>query len=274
MAEENYFSDLTVSNVMDRVFRGNHVHELRTYSRDRFSLEMIAEGEVILHQEGRDILLRSPVIFCTGGECAFYCFKSSPRRSPYRHLWMDFSGERGKRIRNSFRKMFPAGFVTLTPAGAKAILPIFTAVKELYEHHEAFSNSSMVVKIEELIYLILADHEEKEKEKDIFSLHKLYERIGLDPFCKYEVKELAASRNISPVYFRKLFRKLFGISIGKYVLQKQMEHSALLLLSGDYRVGELAEKCGFSSVAAFSRAFHNTFGCSPAAFRKRTAEQS
>ena len=273
MTDENYFSDLCVSNVKDRVFPGNHIHELRTFSRELFSLEMIAEGEVILHQEEGDVLLRSPVIFCTGGENSFYYFKSSPRKSPYRHLWIDFSGERGKRICKSFRKMFPDGFVALTPAGAKAVLPFFTAIKDLYEHSGAFSNSSMVLKIEELIYLILADHEGKEKEKDIFSLHKLYEKIGLDPFCKYEVNDLARSRNISPVYLRKLFRKLFGISIGKYVLQKQMEHSALLLLSGDYRVGELAEKCGFSSVAAFSRAFHNIFGCSPAAFRKRTGKR-
>ena len=272
--EENYFSDLSISNVADMVFPGDHVHELRTFSSDLFSLEMIAEGEVILHQEEGEILLRAPVVFCTGGENSFYYFKSTVQKSPYRHLWIDFSGERGKRIRDSFRKMFPAGFIELTPGVAEAVLPLFAAIKEQYERSGLFSSSFLVVKMEELIYFILAGQEEKGrgKEKDEFSLHKLCEMIELAPFRNYDVNMLARSRNISPVYLRKLFRRLFGISIGKYILQKQMERSALLLLSGEYRIGELAEKCAFSSVSAFSRAFRNTFGCSPASFRKKTEQ--
>ena len=88
-------------------------------------------------------------------------------------------------------------------------------------------------------------------------------------FEKYDSGEIAASKGISEVYFRALFRQSCGIPFSKFLYQTRLECSKELILSGKLRIKEIAELCGFSCVGSFSNAFSAGFGISPRAYRKQ-----
>ena len=82
-------------------------------------------------------------------------------------------------------------------------------------------------------------------------------------------RELAEQANISEVYFRKLFKKSYGISPKQYVLELRIRHAKTLLSENASSVTAIAEACGFSSVYHFCRAFKETTGQTPREWSKK-----
>ncbi len=76
-------------------------------------------------------------------------------------------------------------------------------------------------------------------------------------------KDLAALCNISVVYFRKLFERLYGVSPIKYLRMLRIEKAKELLVSDYLSISDIASMTGFNTIFTFSRAFKNEVGLSP-----------
>lgn len=74
--------------------------------------------------------------------------------------------------------------------------------------------------------------------------------------------------NICYTYFKQLFLKQFGMTPIKYVTALRMKRGAELLQSGQYRVSEVAQLCGYESLYYFSRKFKAVYGVPPSAYRQ------
>lgn len=83
-------------------------------------------------------------------------------------------------------------------------------------------------------------------------------------------KAIADSAGVSEVYFRKLFTSVYGISPKQYIINIRIRRAKQLLAEGTYTIGEISEKCGFSSAYYFSKAFHSYTGMSPTQFMNET----
>lgn len=68
--------------------------------------------------------------------------------------------------------------------------------------------------------------------------------------------------------FKRDFQKYYKQPPGKWLLQKRLEYSAVLLKNPALNVSQVALDCGFEDLSHFSRAFKSRFGTSPASFRK------
>lgn len=77
------------------------------------------------------------------------------------------------------------------------------------------------------------------------------------------IGNIAEMCNISPEYFRKLFKEEFGISPQKAINNKRIEKSCKLLQSGYYTVKEVAEYSGFADVKSFSTFFKKNIKATP-----------
>jgi AraC-like DNA-binding protein len=84
---------------------------------------------------------------------------------------------------------------------------------------------------------------------------------------KLTVKTLAQTANINPVYCGALFKRLEGRSISSFINSVRINKAAALLETGEYNVGEVAEKTGFSDVYYFSNTFKRLMGVSPNAYK-------
>lgn len=82
-------------------------------------------------------------------------------------------------------------------------------------------------------------------------------------------KELASVAAYSEQHFHRLFKSVVGESIHQYIRRTRMEFAAnQLMFDPDASVMDVANKCGFSSVSSFSRAFKSTFHVAPGEWRR------
>ncbi len=83
------------------------------------------------------------------------------------------------------------------------------------------------------------------------------------------VAALARECSVSEVYFRRLFRRKFGLSPLDMLLGMRFECAKELLSSGYYSIKQAALMSGFCDVKYFRVAFKKRFGETPSDFCKR-----
>lgn len=82
------------------------------------------------------------------------------------------------------------------------------------------------------------------------------------------IKELARALGISQSHLRARFRASCNVSLGRHLRRLRLERACGLLRLTPDRITEVAEKCGFTSIYTFSRAFTAAFGKSPMDYRR------
>jgi len=92
--------------------------------------------------------------------------------------------------------------------------------------------------------------------------------IHRDPAQNWSVASLARVAAMSRSAFAAQFRKLLGESPMQYVVRWRMQLAVTFLEEGKVSVGEVAERLGYGSEAAFSRAFKRVVGRPPGAVRR------
>ncbi|MEQ1770707.1 MAG: AraC family transcriptional regulator [Devosia sp.] len=88
-----------------------------------------------------------------------------------------------------------------------------------------------------------------------------------DPVRDWKVDELAREAATSRSVLGERFRAILGQSPIHYLVEWRMQVAAGLLRSTELKLAEIAERSGYGSEAAFSRAFHRHVGASPAQWR-------
>lgn len=88
-----------------------------------------------------------------------------------------------------------------------------------------------------------------------------------DPTLK--VGDLARRCDMSPKYFRTVFRRLYNTSPSRYLIDRRLQTAAKLLTESNLRIGEIAAQTGFADVYYFSKLFKSRFACAPGEYRKR-----
>lgn len=83
------------------------------------------------------------------------------------------------------------------------------------------------------------------------------------------IGEAAAQSYLSEVSFRKCFRKSYGLSPKKYVINARIKHAAALIESGYYSLQEVSRLSGFTDYKYFSTVFSRIMGVCPSAYRYR-----
>ena len=79
---------------------------------------------------------------------------------------------------------------------------------------------------------------------------------------------IAEVAGMNPFYFARAFRRHFGESPHRYVLQRRIDLAKRLLRECDAPLVEIALRCGFASQSHFTAAFRRRVGATPSAYRK------
>ena len=102
--------------------------------------------------------------------------------------------------------------------------------------------------------------------------YSLYVRHAIDYIYDHlheplKMEDLAKVEGLSPGYFSKLFAKEVGTTVKAYILQVKVRTGANMLGNLDYSISDIAYSLGFSSQSAFTTAFKQLMGKTPAAYR-------
>lgn len=101
-------------------------------------------------------------------------------------------------------------------------------------------------------------------------LNKVIDHIQANLDQPLSLGTLADVAGFSPFHFHRIFKSLVGETLGEYIQRTRLERSAnLLLYRSQDTVLQIAQSCGFTGAAIFSRAFRAHFGLSPSQFRQQ-----
>lgn len=96
------------------------------------------------------------------------------------------------------------------------------------------------------------------------SLH-ISEKIRLDVLCI----QFATNRTT----LNQRFRKVTGLTVMEYLLEKRISLAKSDLAFTDLPVAEIAERVGIPEPTYFGRVFLKKVGCTPLTFRRKSREQ-
>ena len=261
----NYFDDLHIIAAFHKTFPNDAIpgKQIQKCQEGRYSLEMILSGKTALKLDQTVIPLESPCVFWIGDHHRTFEFLPIPGCA-YEHLWIDFSGERGRRIYNSLRKTFSGEYTNLH-SGKGEVAEIFRHFATLFKvarRPEPSAGNTLL--IEQLVYEILLHGTDSVPEQaDPHGIALLARQIKSEPFKKYDTECMAEKVGVSSVHFRMLFRQKTGKSLHQYILEQQMLTAGELLKKSQFRIGELADYCNYPDIGTFSRAFKRYYKVSP-----------
>lgn len=86
-------------------------------------------------------------------------------------------------------------------------------------------------------------------------------------------REAAKRCHFSISYFSKLFKDVIGMSYGRYLNKIRFENSIILMKETEKSLQEIAEKCGFLNIRAFSGQFRMEYGVIPSIYRKNLEDE-
>jgi AraC family transcriptional regulator, exoenzyme S synthesis regulatory protein ExsA len=96
--------------------------------------------------------------------------------------------------------------------------------------------------------------------RDIMENNFLY-NLQLHEFARLSHRSLSK--------FKRDFEILFGITPGRWLIEKRLEHASRLLLNSEKSITDIVMESGFTNITHFDRVFKNQFGLSPLQYRKK-----
>ncbi|MDF3056229.1 MAG: putative AraC family transcriptional regulator [Rariglobus sp.] len=92
--------------------------------------------------------------------------------------------------------------------------------------------------------------------------------VASNPADRPTPAELAGVAGLSADYFARCFRRTFGQSPRRWLMEQRIRHAAQHLAESERRVGEVAREFGYADVFLFSRQFKAVTGRSPLRYRR------
>ena len=85
---------------------------------------------------------------------------------------------------------------------------------------------------------------------------------------KLSLKEIANASGLSAPYFSTVFRDEMGENLSNYLNRLRVEKAAVMLISTDIPISEVAKTCGFEDQSWFSKIFKNNTNLTPGKYRE------
>lgn len=87
--------------------------------------------------------------------------------------------------------------------------------------------------------------------------------IDKDLSVNYTIAELAKQVGTNEQYLKKYFKQYFGKTIMNYITERKMNYAKELIMTGNYRVVDVARLTGYKHATHFTTAFKKFFGFIP-----------
>ncbi len=147
-----------------------------------------------------------------------------------------------------------------------------TAIASLFYQIENLSNNKNIQPTEYKIFLFQLINQlvtERNKKKYPSVIQKGVEHLNSHYVEKIFVRELSNLCFISEVYFRRLFKKQFGMTPIEYRNQLRLNRARQYLEYNEISIQEISNILGYATVSHFIKCFKQNYGEAPLSYRKR-----
>jgi AraC-like DNA-binding protein len=156
----------------------------------------------------------------------------------------------------------------LWPGIDPGLVGLFEQMLSIARSGPPFANQLLAALVMQIVAVLLARVQDRDNPHE--SVRRLIERAQQHIDSQWnqpiDMKQLAASLQLSYRHFRRLFQRATGVPPGQYLLNLRVNR-AKRLLAESRPVAEVAEQSGFSDPYYFSRVFKQKTGIPPARWR-------
>jgi len=99
-------------------------------------------------------------------------------------------------------------------------------------------------------------------------LGELEKEIQSNYMNNISLKELSKKFYVNTSYLGQIFKKKYGMSFKDYLTNCRINEAAVMLITTDYKIVQIAEKVGYKDSDYFIRKFIDIKGCTPSKYRK------
>ncbi|WP_115160250.1 helix-turn-helix domain-containing protein [Serratia fonticola] len=99
-------------------------------------------------------------------------------------------------------------------------------------------------------------------------IKKIISEAGENPERKFDISYVAKRTGYSKWYIQRVFKKVTGETIGRYLRKARIDYSITLINSGNMSLVDITYECNYNSQQSFSRAFKSIYGVPPFEYRK------
>ncbi|MBD3919411.1 response regulator [Paenibacillus sp. PR3] len=96
---------------------------------------------------------------------------------------------------------------------------------------------------------------------------RIYIRLRINQDITRE--ELASHVYLNPAYLSRMFKKETGLSLSDAIIQERIQEAKRLLEETEYKITDIAEQVGYTSLGSFSNLFKRMVGVTPQQYRAR-----
>ena len=150
-------------------------------------------------------------------------------------------------------------------------------IRDLYLQSPILSEASIYARALEMLSLIFRDRKILPDPETAGKGRALQHNETMQQICDYlsehcnenlTLDDVASLAGFSKFYFERLFRDYTDMSFYQYLITRRISYAEKLLSDSGMPITEIAFRSGFSSSAAFSKAFRQAKGSTPSQFRK------
>ncbi|KRM60697.1 transcriptional regulator, AraC family [Paucilactobacillus vaccinostercus DSM 20634] len=110
-------------------------------------------------------------------------------------------------------------------------------------------------------------HGINQKPYDEGRVKQIEDWINASIFDDFKISEIADQFNISQDYLSRLFKRTTGITVKDYINKSRVDFARYFLLTTDWSISEIADKCAFNDYKYFFRIFKHYVNLTPLKYR-------
>ena len=90
---------------------------------------------------------------------------------------------------------------------------------------------------------------------------------------KLSIKKICTEVGCSKSALITAFKREFNMTVNDFIISYRLEEAVRMMEMGEFKIGEIAEACGFADQSYFSKVFSSRYGTPPSEYEKRLVER-
>ena len=251
------------------------------HSHTAYEVYFLKKGNMTVFCDKKELLLQEGEVFMILTHTEHFVHSCSADLQKFNLRFLLPDGERLPTGRDSFR-------VALSP---KKRREIFRCIDGIQENMDSKESDAALFRIRSYLGIVFCNltepilsREDLLRESAALQSpsheNRLQQFIRMDQFFleRYgdavTLEDLADELHYSKTHVNRLLRQYWRVSFSQKLDEIRLRAARGMLREGDLSVGEIAEKCGFSTLRGFELFFRRMTGELPAKYRAKGAEEN
>ncbi len=187
----------------------------------------------------------------------------------YNDDWIHF--ELKNSDKNILKKLDLPVYKLLSAQDFHSISDCVRLICDCYHKSSGSSDTILDHYMHALFYTLYEEVKEKSRQGDFSGLYSILSdlRSGIysNPSNRWSVESLAKDAGLSLSYFQHMYKKAFGMSASKDIINARLELAKYYLTTSNMSIHALSDFCGYENELHFMRQFKSYIGVTPTQYR-------